>query len=218
MLRDIELIIYDLDGVLIDSSEGICIAFNRVLAEVGEKNYPEDRIREMIGKPLRDMYRKVLPLERQSLVEYCFKRYIEVFKEVPLKHTRSLDRVENTLSYFHKRGLKQSLATTKQSEVADILLKYLNIRKYFDLLLGSNDVRHPKPCPEIIHLTLERLKVNKRNAVFIEDTTIGLEAGKEAGVHTIAVTTGTHSREKLAYLNPDYIVDNISKIKEIIVV
>jgi phosphoglycolate phosphatase-like HAD superfamily hydrolase len=57
--------------------------------------------------------------------------------------------------------------------------------------------------------------VEPREAVFIEDTTIGLEAGVRAGVHTVGVTTGTHDRERLSTLHPDYIIDSLIELMQL---
>jgi AHBA synthesis associated protein len=113
-------------------------------------------------------------------------------------------------------GLKQSIATLKHSDVASKILGRLDLLPYFDIVLGINDVINPKPAPDVINLTMTRLQVKPREAVFIEDTTIGLEAGKKAGVYTIGVTTGTDDRNRLAVLSPDYIVDGLRELTNLI--
>lgn len=217
MLKNIEMIIYDLDGVLIDSREAICDTFNQVLGELGEGRYPDEDIREMIGEPLVDMFKKALPSRKHNLIQSCYDRYVEIYRYVAPLSISLLPGVEETLSYFTRARLKQSLATTKRSDVACFILEHLGIREYFDLLLGVNDVKEPKPSPEVVNLALSRLRVKKKAAVFVEDTTIGLEAGKRAGVFTVAVTTGTHSKEKLGEVDPDYIIDDLRALKKIIV-
>jgi phosphoglycolate phosphatase-like HAD superfamily hydrolase len=82
MITGIRLIIYDLDGVLVDTSDAICISFNAALEDAGEAPRSDEEIRGMIGVPLDEMYRRVLPRERWGLVEGCFERYREVFMEV----------------------------------------------------------------------------------------------------------------------------------------
>ena len=216
MLIDIELILYDLDGVLIDSREAICETFNRVLGELGIRKFPEEGIKEMIGEPLVDMFKKALPSRKHHLIQSCYNRYVEIYRDVAPLSTSLLPGVEETLPYFKKRGAKQSVATTKRSDVGGYILEHLGIRAYFDLILGVNDVKDPKPSPEIVNLSLGRLGVDKNAAVFVEDTTIGLEAGKKAGVFTVAVTTGTHHWERLEEAGPDYIIDDLRELKEIV--
>jgi phosphoglycolate phosphatase len=198
MLTGIRLIIYDLDGTLIDSTEAIVETFNRVVEELGEDACPAESIREMIGLPLTEMFRRVLPEEKHDRLQACWDRFIAIYADVGPRKTRVLPGVEATLRHFEDAGCLQSIATTKRGDVASRLLGALGLRGYFDLVLGINDVAAPKPAPDIINLTLERLRVEAHQAVFVEDTTIGLEAGKRAGVHTVGVTTGTHDRDKLA--------------------
>ena len=132
MLTGIRLIIYDLDGVLVDTSDAICLSFNAALEDAGEAPRSDEEIRGMIGVPLDEMYRRVLPRERWGLVEGCFKRYREVFMDVSLDHVRILDGVEATLSHFEEEGLQQCLATNKSAPEAEKILAHLGIDGYFD--------------------------------------------------------------------------------------
>lgn len=216
MLRDIRLIIYDLDGVLIDSREAIVETFNRVLDELGVDRYPAEAIKEMIGEPLIDMYMRALPQSMHYLIPHCYERYVAIYRELAPGSVSLLPGVEETLTHFKALGLKQSIATTKRSDVAGYIMRRLGVAHLLDLVLGVNDVERPKPSPEIIELTLRKLMVEREEALFIEDTTIGLEAGKGAGVHTVAVTTGTHTRERLASARPDYVIEDIRDLKTII--
>jgi phosphoglycolate phosphatase-like HAD superfamily hydrolase len=162
--------------------------------------------------PLTEMFRRVLPNGKHGVIQGCWDRYIEIYADVGPRKTRILPDVPGTLAYFKDIGFMQSIATTKRSDVATNLLEKLHLIKYFDLVLGINDVAFPKPAPDIIDLTLRRLEVKPYEAIFVEDTTIGLEAGKQGGVYTIGVTTGTHDRAKLLTLHPDYIMDSLLEL------
>lgn len=217
MFHGIRLIIYDLDGTLIDSTEAIVETFNRVIVEQMEPACPKAAIQEMIGLPLTEMFRRVLPVGKHSVIQGCWDRFIEIYSDVGPRKTRILPDVPETLAYFKNVGYLQSIATTKRSDVANRLLRKLDLLHYFDLVLGINDVTFPKPAPDIIDLTLRRLGVEPSEAVFVEDTTIGLEAGKRGGVYTVGVTTGTHDRARLSTLHPDYIVDGLLELTRLVV-
>jgi HAD superfamily hydrolase (TIGR01509 family) len=218
MLTGIRLIIYDLDGVLVDSSDAICLSFNAALEDAGEAPCSDEEIRGMIGVPLDEMYRRVLPRERWGLVEGCFMRYREVFMEVSLDHVRILNGVEATLSHFEEEGFQQCLATNKSAPEAEKILAYLGIDGYFDLMVGYDDVSSPKPSPEMILLALDAMGVESDEAVLVEDSPTGLAAGKGAGVFTVAVTTGFYVAGVLADSKPDYIIDEIKGLRELIFV
>ncbi|MCX6647767.1 MAG: HAD family hydrolase [Candidatus Bathyarchaeota archaeon] len=216
MLHGIRLIIYDLDGTLIDSMEAIVETFNRVVEEQGGEACQAEAIKEMIGLPLTEMFRRVLPEEKHDRLQACWDRFIEIYADVGPAKTHILPGVEETLKHFKQAGYLQSVATTKRGDVATRLLGALGLRGYFDLILGINDVPAPKPAPDIINLTLERLRVKPGEAVFVEDTTIGLEAGKKAGVYTVGVTTGTHDMQKLATMRPDCILNNLQELTRLV--
>ena len=218
MLTGIRLIIYDLDGVLVDTSDAICLSFNAALEDAGEAPCSDEEIRSMVGVPLDEMYRRVLPRERWGLVDGCFKRYREVFMDVSLEHACILDGVEATLTHFEDEGLQQCLATNKSTPEAEKILTHLGIDAYFDLIVGYDDVSSPKPSPEMILLALDAMGVEPDEAVLIEDSPTGLAAGKGAGVFTVAVPTGFYSAETLTDSEPDYLIDEIKALREIVFV
>ena len=171
-----------------------------------------------MGVPLDEMYRRVFPQERWGLVDGCFKRYREVFMDVSLEHARILDGVEATLTHFEDEGLQQCLATNKSTPEAEKILTHLGIDAYFDLIVGYDDVSSPKPSPEMILLALDAMGVEPDEAVLIEDSPTGLAAGKGAGVFTVAVPTGFYSAETLTDSEPDYLIDEIKALREIVFV
>ncbi len=218
MLTGIRLIIYDLDGVLVDTSDAICLSFNAALEDAGEAPRSDEEIRSMVGVPLDEMYRRVIPQERWGIIDGCFKRYREVFMDVSLEHARILNGVKATLSHFEDGGLQQSLATNKSTPEAEKILAHLGIDGYFDLIVGYDDVSSPKPSPEMILLALDAMGVEPHEAVLVEDSPTGLAAGKGAGVFTVAVATGFYGAGVLADSEPDYIIDEIKGLWEIVLV
>ena len=218
MLTGIRLIIYDLDGVLVDTSDAICISFNAALEDAGEEPCSDEEIRAMIGVPLDEMYRRVLPRERWDLVEECFLRYREVFMDISVEHARILDGVEETLSHFEAEGLQQCLATNKSAPEAEKILIHFGVDGFFDLIVGYDDVSSPKPSPDMILLALDGIGVAPDEAVLIEDSPTGLTAGKGAGVHTVAVATGFYDEATLVESKPDYIIGELKDLKEIVFV
>jgi HAD superfamily hydrolase (TIGR01509 family) len=218
MLAGIRLILYDLDGVLVDTSDAICLSFNAALENAGESPCTDDEIRSMIGVPLHEMYRRVLPQRRWGLIEGCFKKYREVLNDISVEHTNMLGGVEETLTHFEEEGLHQCLATNKSTPEAEKILAHLGIEGYFDLIVGYDDVPNPKPSPDMILLALDAMGVEPSEAVLAEDSPTGLAAGKAARVFTVAVATGFYSPETLADYTPDYLIDEIKALREIVFV
>lgn len=215
MLEGVDLVIYDLDGVLIDATQAIVNSFRLTFREIGEPLNPEDVV-SRIGYSLIDIFRELLPEEHHGRVWELRDRYIAHFQEQGTEHVRLLPGVAETLEKIKTRGYLQSLATNKTNTEADRILTLLGVRGCFDLLVGFMDVPNPKPASDMINLTLERLGVPRERAVFVDDTTVGLTAGIGAGVRTIGITTGTHGRERLETVRPDYIIDEFRELLQLI--
>jgi phosphoglycolate phosphatase len=212
MLQGVQLIIYDLDGVLIDSTEAIVEAFEHTLNEIGVE-YEEDRLMPLMGHGLIHILEEVLPEEHRGKEWELRERYIHHFQNSDTRLTRLLPDVEKTLRLLKERGYRQSVATNKTSSEAKRILELLGLDDVFDLVVGFLDVPNAKPAPDMILYTLEKLGVEKRHAVFVDDTAFGLKAGVEAGVNTVGILTGYHSREQLMEVHPDYIVDSMHRLK-----
>jgi pyrophosphatase PpaX len=213
MLRGIRLVIYDLDGTLIDTNKEVIFeTVNRVITELGEKELPDLTIEDMVRLPFNEAFRRVLPETKHNKVPWCFERYREIYAEIAPDRTGILPDALETLTYFKKLGIKQTIATLKHSNVASKILGRLDLLPYFDLVLGVNDVDNPKPAPDVAELALTRLGVEPRETVLVDDSTIGLECGMKAGVYTVGVTTGGEDREKLEALGPDYLIDGLREL------
>lgn len=215
MLQGVELIIYDLDGVLIDSTEAIVEAFEHTLREIGVE-YEEDRLIPLMGHGLIHILERVLPVEHRGREWELRDRYIHHFQESDTRLTRLLPDVEETLRHLKDGGYRQSVATNKTSSEAKRILRNLGVEPLFDLVVGFLDVPNAKPAPDMILYTLERLGVEKRHAVFVDDTAFGLKAGVEAGVKTVGILTGYHTREQLMEVEPDIIVDSMHELKRLL--
>jgi phosphoglycolate phosphatase len=215
MFRGIKLVIYDLDGVLINSNRAILESFKRTMKEIGEPFQPE-LILERIGFSLYQIFIDTLPTEYQDRLEELRQIYIKHFQSLDIRYTRLLPEVAETLAEIHRMGFLQSVATNKTASEAERILMELGVYQYFDLIAGFMTVDKPKPEPDMILYTLEKLGVVSSEAVFVDDTYVGLTAGIRAGVQAIGITTGNNTFEQIQAVNPSKIIHRFSDIPKII--
>jgi len=215
MLGDVELVIYDLDGVLVDSTAAIVEAFEKTLDEIGVA-YEEDRFMPLMGHGLIHIFERVLPVEHQGREWELRDRYIHHFQMSDARLIRLLPDVEETLRHLKESGYMQSVATNKTSSEAKRILRTLGVEPLFDLIVGFMDVPNAKPAPDMILYTLEGLGVDKEHTVFVDDTAFGLKAGVEAGVNTVGILTGYHTRKQLMEVHPDMIVDSMNGLMQLL--
>ena len=185
-----DLIIFDLDGVLIDSKEVHFNALNNALSEVGKEYIisKEDHLKIYDGLPTRKKLSllaelKGFPVEESDNV---WKRKQEITIEL-LKSIQNNDLLIKNFELLKKKGLKLACASNSISSTVEIILKQLGILSYFDLVLSNESVNFPKPHPEMYWKAMLEMKVYPDKTVIIEDSPIGRIAANQSGANSMFV-------------------------------
>lgn len=188
------VILFDLDGTLIDSTQAIVNGFCKAFIEHKIKEPSKEQICSLIGHPLEYMFGSLgVP---NHLISNFIAVYKEDYRQNYLAQTTLLPgafEAVNIASEFANLGV----VTTKTSLYSKILLEHLGILEYFSAVIGRDDVTNPKPNPEPIIKALNLVNESPVNAYMIGDTPMDAKAAKSAGVTSIGVTCGYESKEKL---------------------
>ncbi len=188
------IILFDLDGTLIDSTEAILESFS-VAFKIFEKTVPADElIKAEIGHPLDVMF-QTLGVEEAKVWDYvdAYKlhyRKISCAKTVLLPHAREAIELAS-------RYATLGVVTTKTAKYSIELLEHMGLMEYFEVLIGREDVENPKPHPEPVYKALSKLQSVTSKCWMVGDTCMDMYAAKAAGIEGIAVTCGYGSREVL---------------------
>jgi len=202
------VVIFDLDGTLLDTNELIFKSFEYVFKKyMPEKQLSQEELISFLGPTLHDSFRRYFDEEQiDELVDY----YREFNHKHHIDYVYVYPTVKETLEYLKKNGYPLAIVTTKIYKVANIGLELFDIMKYFDLVIGMDGVTNVKPDPEGIQKTLDFF--NKKQGVMIGDSSSDIKAGKNAGIYTIAVSWSKKPVETLTVLNPNYVVDQMDEI------
>jgi haloacid dehalogenase superfamily, subfamily IA, variant 3 with third motif having DD or ED/haloacid dehalogenase superfamily, subfamily IA, variant 1 with third motif having Dx(3-4)D or Dx(3-4)E len=193
-----EAVIFDMDGVLIDS-HSIAI---RLLCEAANRygcSLTSDEIRTWGSLSSRQFWNKVkddfqLPHELNELIQsYDVDREIELYKELEL-----IPGVRDLLNDLRQRGIKTALATSASSKRMNAVLDIFKIRDRFDHCVCDDEVKASKPNPQIFLLAASKLRVDPSVCVVIEDSRNGLLAAKAAGMKCIGFKGLAHVHENMA--------------------
>ncbi len=188
-----KVILFDLDGTLIDSTCAILEAFEVALKGT-KAHFDGEQIKAMIGFPLDIMFARLgfKGDEVQKRIEAYKVHYLQIY----LTQTTLLPRVKEALDLAHSFATL-GVVTTKGTPTSKACLEHLGVLSLFDALVGKDDVSEPKPSSEPILKALSLLGRGKENAFMVGDTHLDIKAAFNAGISCVAVNSGYESVESL---------------------
>jgi len=212
--RTIELIVFDLDGTIIDSAQDLAQAARYSLQQVGSGLRSFEFIRSCIGGGARNLLLRCLDDDKKDRSDAALAYFRNYYEENCTAHTVLYPGVAEVLRFY--AGKKRlALATFKIRPATARILQSLGIAECFDVWITADDVQRPKPDPECIQTILRRVGLSAEDALLVGDTTTDILTGKNAGVATCAVTYGIGTRKQLSDARPAFIIDHIRELKEI---
>jgi phosphoglycolate phosphatase len=188
------IILFDLDGTLIDSTEAILESFHHSFDFHKLSRKDDEEIKSLIGYPLDIMYEN-LGVEKGVIFE-IITTYKEHYRDISTQKTELLKNAKEAVelaSQFATLGI----VTTKTGHYSRVLMEHFNIMHHFDVLIGREDVQNPKPHAEPIIKALEKLDTKNREIWMIGDTKLDLMAAQAANVNSIGVLSGYDKLETL---------------------
>lgn len=213
MIR-IKLLIFDLDGTLIDSRKDIHSAVNFTLNELGLRQRTFDEVVSFIGYGVKDLIRKSLPSGKKQLEDRAVEIFSDYFALHSTDQTVLYPQARQVLEYFRDKSI--ALVTNRSTRLSEAALGNLGIRRYFSAVFGADDEACLKPSACPLNAALAAFKTGPGSAMIVGDMRVDVEAGKEAGIYTCAVTYGIGKKQEILKAAPDYLIDNLGELKKII--
>lgn len=214
IMTDIQALIFDVDGTLVDARNDIVSAMTFTRKSLGLEPIPADAVIACVGTGVKDLVRKTMGTGHEGLLPRAF----EIFMDYYLKHAADeavlYPHVRETLEYFGDK--RKFVLSNRMSAAAEATLGKMGIAKYFEHIVGADDETCLKPssCPIDKDPVLSRL--DRAAALIIGDMTYDIMAGRAAGIRTCWVTYGLGKREDIMPLKPDFVIDDMIELKKII--
>jgi phosphoglycolate phosphatase len=213
-MHPIGLLIFDLDGTLVDTLDDIAASLNHTLLLLGRQALGRDQVRQLIGDGVRTLLLRALNGNETRLPE-ALTLYKEHHRRNQTAHSKLYPGVHETLEHF--KGLPLALISNKSSAFIGPLLESLGIDRYFVSVIGADQGLPLKPAPDALLSVMAERGVLKERTVMVGDGTTDMEAGKAAGVITCAAAYGFRSEPELLQCGPDHIIHDIRELKELFV-
>jgi len=212
---DADLIIWDLDGTLIDSKRDIAYAVNTTLARIDHPPLSHELIYEYVGNGVRPLIEKaVLATGGGNALETAIGHFQEIYLAHLLDTTVLFDGIPGVLKHF--KGKKMAVASNKPYIYVEKILEGLNIAPFFVSVKGGDSVEEKKPHPRMLEVIMREAGTSAPGTVFIGDSAVDMQTGKNAKVRTIGVTYGFRPTEEIVGSAPDAIIAAPRDLKEIL--
>ncbi len=207
-----EAVLFDLDGTLMDTSEGVLESFFYVIDRLNYPVVPQNEVKSMIGTPVQEWFKKFYGVDNE-IAQYA----TELFREHNLKYSSTkatvYSGVYELLEELLNRNIKIGVATYKREDCAFLLLQNFGILKYCSSFHGADNYNKLSKM-DIINICLDELVVNRENVVIVGDTAFDAQGAFNAGIQFIGVTYGLGFKnleeiEKYPHIG---FVDNIADV------
>jgi len=209
----IKLIIFDLDGTLIDAYRAIEKSFNHVMRALGLKTQTPETIRRMVGWGDMNL---IKPYLDPADLKHGLRLYRQHHKSSLLKYARLYPAARSLLKDLKMRGYQLAVASNRPSRFSRILLKHLKIRAFFDYVLCADQAGHPKPHPEMLNRIVQKLCFKKTQALYVGDMAIDACAGRAAGIKTVIISGGSSSRAEIKKEKPFKVIAALGDLKKLL--
>lgn len=190
-----KLIVYDLDGTLVDTRQDIINAVNFLRKSLGMKALERKTIESYVGYGLKHMISKVIGIDDDAQVERAAKIYRDYYAQHMLDHTTLYPGGLATLEFFKTR--KQIVWTNKPNPFAEKILDELGALSYLNEVVAGNSGYAHKPAPDAVLAIMKREKIGPDECLMIGDSTIDVESARNAGVETIVLSHGFTGEDEL---------------------
>ncbi len=212
----VDLIIFDLDGTLIDSSSDIIWSANKTLLYMGYRERRPEEIKKCIGWGVKRLLEQLMPEEDEDAIEGARNKFLEYYWDHLTVETILYPGVRETMEFLRSRNKKIALVTNKPLRFTERILQDLSISPFFSIIIGGDSLPNRKPHPEPALKVLETLNVSPPEGMMVGDSPVDCETGRGAGMKTVGVTYGFRDRETLIQAGFDFIIDDLRMLIDII--
>lgn len=214
------LVIFDLDGTLLDTRADIADACNYALRMCG---YPERQLEEynmLVGRGIMNLFRGALPEEARSedMVMKMKSHFVPYYNEHIDNLTKPYEGIMEMLDALDAAGIHTAIASNKYQAGTELLADRYFRHQRFSCILGQRDGKPIKPDPEIISEAMEAVPgITIDEVVYCGDSDVDMQTGINAGVRTIGVAWGFRTREELSAYSPWLLVENPEEIMQAVI-
>ncbi|MET0496959.1 MAG: HAD family hydrolase [Steroidobacteraceae bacterium] len=212
IFRDVQCVLLDIDGTLVDSNEFHAKAWDESFQRLGYA-VPLPVIRQQIGKGADQLIPSLLPQANEAQSKMIASGHDEIFRSRYLDDVRPFSRATDFVAYLHGRGIKAVLASSANRGEVDHYIDLLRIEDLIEASTCSDDVEHSKPAGDIFAAALQKAAgVRPDRALTIGDTPYDVTAASKCGIATLAVLSGGFAEPLLRSAGARWVYASVGEV------
>jgi phosphoglycolate phosphatase len=210
----VDLIIFDLDGTLIDSRQDLANAVNATRRHMGMDSLSNERVYSYVGNGAPVLVRRALGDEAtEAEVEEALEFFLEFYRDHDLDHTRLYPGVLETLNLLRDAGMRMAVLTNKPVRMSRHIVEGLGVAGYFFQVYGGNSFEFKKPHPMGVEALRKEVSAGRDATLMVGDSSVDVLTARNAGISCCCVTYGFQP-ESLADPAPDRLIDRMEQLAD----
>lgn len=215
-MKSYSTILFDLDGTLSDSSQGIINSIIYALEKYDVNDYDMPLLRKFLGPPLHESFEKFMGFDKEKSLQ-AVKLYREYFSSKGLFENEIYGGVSDLLQNLKENGKALIVATSKPQLFTDRIMEHFNLAKYFDFIAGSNmDTTRSKKAEVIEYAVTECNIKDKSSVVMVGDRAEDMIGAQTVGIDSIGVEYGYGTFDELENAGATYIAKTVEELKSLL--
>jgi phosphoglycolate phosphatase len=207
-------VLFDFDYTLADSSPGVIECVNHALERLGRPAAGDDAIRRTIGLSLEETFLRLVGDLGGGQADEFRRHFVERADQLMADRTTVFAAVPRVLQRLRSAGLRLGVVSTKFRYRLEDILGREGLLPHFDVIVGSDDVKEPKPDPEGLRRALAQLGVDPEDAVYVGDSVVDAETAARAGVRFVAVLSGMTRRSEFASHTVEAVLADVDQLAD----
>ena len=213
-----KLVIFDLDGTLLNTIADLAHSTNYALNKLGYPTHEIEKYNFMVGNGIDKLFERALPEGEKSKenVLRVRKEFVPYYDIHNADDSRPYPGIPELLSYLQDAGIQITVASNTYQAATQKLIDHYFPEIHFTAVFGQREGIKVKPDPTVVFDILEVAKVTKEEVLYVGDSGVDMQTAANAGVTVCGVTWGFRQRAELEEFSPQYIVDTAEEIKRLI--
>lgn len=209
-----DLLIFDLDGTLIDSKLDLAHAVNATRRHMGKEPLEHERVYSYVGNGAPVLIRRAMGEQAsEPEVQEALEFFLEYYREHPLDYTTLYPGVLDCLQRLHGAGKRLAVLTNKPVNISNVIMQGLDASRYFFRIYGGNSFDFKKPHPIGIETLMQEAGVTRAATMMVGDSSVDIQTARNAQVAACGVTYGFQP-ETLADPKPDLLIDRMDALAD----